>query len=285
MTEKIAVITDSTCDVPASLLAANGIWMAPLSVYFGEEEYQDGIDLAPEQFYQKLLHSHSFPTTSQPSPGYFMTLFQKCQSQGYTHVLCIHLSRKFSGTAQSAAVAAKMMPQLTIEVIDSKTCTWVLGGLALYAARLVRAGGDFTTVVRKVREQIPKTAAFFSADNLDYLARGGRIGKAKALLGKCLGIRPVMALRGSAGEIEVIEKTRSAEAASAAMVKLAAEHVKKYGICENMVALHAARTEYYDILMSEIKKAGVHFAGLSQGWIGGVIGAHLGPTGWALSIC
>jgi len=283
--ERIAVVTDSTCDLPVSVLKAEGIFMIPLSIFFGDEEYQDGIDLSPEQYYAKLQSSPHFPTTSQPSPGKFLELFQQLQKEGYTHIFCLHLSRKFSGTVQSATVAANMLPDLQIQVVDSRICSWGLGGLVLYANKLVKEGISFQLLVEKVKKLIPQIAVFFSVDNLDSLKRGGRIGKAQALIGQYLGIRPIMCMREGQGEIEVVTKVRSVEAACRVIVQLASEHIRKYGVTQQAVVVYAAVPKYQDLLMEAVRQETTDFGELFSGRIGGVIGAHLGPTGWGLTIC
>jgi fatty acid kinase fatty acid binding subunit len=285
LSEKITIVTDSTGDVTNAQLQASGIHRVPLSILFEDEEYLDWETLSPEQFYKKLQASPHFPTTAQPAPGRFLHLFQKLQKEGFTHILCVHISRKLSGTVQSASVAAKMLPSMTIEVIDSQTVCSTLGSLVLYAQRLVAEGHAFQIIVDKIKEQIPKTAVFFSVDNLEALARGGRIGKARALIGKVLGIRPVMSVRNGSGEIEVVDKTRSPEAASALMVKLIVEHMKIHGYCQQITVVYAANTRYRDMLLDELRKQDVKVNPILQGRIGAVIGTHLGPTGWGITIC
>ena len=107
--ERIALVTDSTCDLPTEMLAEHQITMVPLRVFFGDDEYRDNIDLKPDAFYRKLAENMELPTTSQPSPGEFLAAFQKLQQEGYTHILCLFITSTFSGTQQSAAVAAKMI--------------------------------------------------------------------------------------------------------------------------------------------------------------------------------
>ncbi len=285
MTERIAIVTDSTGDLPDCQFQAAGIHRVPLSVFFDDEEFLDWDTLKPEQFYEKLQTSPHFPTTAQPAPGKFLQLFQKLQQDGYTHILCIHISRKLSGTSQSAIVASKMIAGMTIEVIDSRTVCRTLGSLVLYAQRLVQEGHSFQTIVAKINEQISKTAVFFSVDSLDALARGGRIGKARALIGKYLGIRPVMTIRAGHGEIEVVDKARSAEAAAELMAKLAGAHIKKQEHCPQVTVVYAALDRYRDILFDSLRKQNFNIDSIQQGRIGSVIGAHMGPTSWGITIC
>ena len=285
MAERIAIVTDSTCDLPQSLLEAEGIYSVPLSIFFGDEEVLDGIDLSPQQFYEKLKTAGQHPTTSQPPPGKFLNLFQHLQKEGYTQIICIHITRKFSGTAQSATVAAAMLPKMKIQVIDSKTTTRALGALVLYANQLVQNGMGFTELIEKINLQIPRTAIYFSVDNLDSLQRGGRIGKARALIGKYLGIRPVMALQDNQGEIEVIAKGHSVEAACRIMAEKTREHIEKYGVCHQVVLLTAMVEAYGASLQAAMAALPFDFGQITQSKIGGVIGTHLGPTGWGIAIC
>ncbi|MCD4814123.1 DegV family protein [bacterium] len=285
MADRIAIVTDSTCDLPRTLLTEEGIYMVPLSIYFGEEEVLDGVDLSPAQFYEKLQTAKKHPTTSQPPPGKFLNLFQELQKEGYTQIVCIHITRKFSGTAQSATVAATMVPEMKIKVIDSKTTTGSLGALVRYANQLVKNGMGFDAVIEKIIMQLPRTAIYFSVDSLESLQRGGRIGKARALIGKYLGIRPLMALHENSGEIEVINKARSVEAACRMMAKLARAHIEKYGVCHQVVLLTAMVEDYGVVLQKAMTSLAFDFGHITQVKIGGVIGTHLGPTGWGIGIC
>lgn len=285
MPEKIAIVTDSTSDIPVAQLEAEGIAMVPLSIFFGEEEFLDGVDLDPEQFYARLAENPHFPTTAQPPPGKFLNVYQELEKNGTTHILSLHISRKLSGTSQSAQVAANMLPQLTVQVLDSKMASWGLGNLVLWARTLVRQGMVFSQLVREVEEQIPRTTVYFSLDSLDALERGGRIGKARAFIGKYLGIRPIMVLQEGRGEIEVVKTVRSSKAVIAEIVRLAKLYQAKYGVRFQATVLEGVKGQPSSDLFRVLKASGIPFPKLVSGKIGGVIGTHLGPSGIGLVLC
>jgi DegV family protein with EDD domain len=282
---KIAVVTDSTCDLPSGLLAQRRIFRVSLSVAFGEREYLDGADLTAEQFYTLLAAGPEWPSTSQPAPGTFLTLFQNLKAEGFTHVLCLVLTRKFSGTFNSAQQAAKMAASLAIEVVDSKSASWGLGLLVLYAQGLVDAGLGWAEVLEKVRARIETTTVFFSVDTLDALQRGGRIGKAKAFVGRHLGLRPILELPGRSGEIEVRSSVLSHAAALKALTTLALEHARSRGLAYGLCVLHAHVPDQQQALQAALLAEGLLAPKVMTGTIGAVIGAHLGPDGWGVALC
>ncbi len=283
--ERIALVTDSTCDLPESVLQEQGIHMIPLSVLFGDDEYQDGIDLSPEEFYAKLAKASEPPTTSQPSAGRFAALFQELETKGVTHVISLHISRKLSGTQNSAGIAVKMVPGLKITVVDSRSTSYGLGLLVLYANKLVKDGMGFDEIISRLEAKIPETAIYFAVDSLDSLQRGGRIGKAGAFIGKALGIRPLMVLSGRSGEIEVVKKVRSLEAATSSMVEFAQAHARQYGLTIGIAVIHSAIPERMHNLLNALRATDTDLKHIMTGSIGAVIGTHLGPDGWAVALC
>jgi DegV family protein with EDD domain len=282
--ERIALVTDSTCDLPADLRAEHGITMVPLSVFFGDEEYQDNIDLSGEEFYRKLQAAADLPTTSQPPAGKFLDCFQKLQQAGFTHVICLLINRAFSSTAQSAAVAAKMAPGLTCEILDSRTTSWGLGLLCLYAARLIRDGLPFALITTRLREQIPKVLILFSVDTLDALRRGGRIGPVAAYLGKLLHFRPVLKLAGDKPEIQLVKKVTSQAAAFAVMAEALVQHQRAFGIQFGICLIRTVSPEPVTKLEAALRATGVDFKSVWYGIIGPVIGTHLGADGWGVAL-
>src|SRR5690625_1392564 len=176
----IRIVTDSGADLDARLCAKEGIDVVPLTITFGQTEYQDGVDLSGDAFYEKLRASKTVPFTTQPSPAEFANTYTRLQQEGATHIISIHLSSRLSGTAQSAALAAREVSGMTIEVVDSFAASLGSGLLALDAARRVREGEDFQTLVESIRSQVNRLRTFFVVDTLEYLEKNGRIGKAQA---------------------------------------------------------------------------------------------------------
>ncbi len=280
--ERIALVTDSTCDIPVDQLTGLGVYLVPLSVFFGDREYLDNVELTPEKFYPLLASSPHFPTTSQPSPGKFLTLFQQLQQNEYTHVICLLLSRKLSGTHQSASVAAKMAGGLHITVLDSKTTSWGLGLLVLYAHALVKKGLPYSEILANLQEKIPAGSAYFTVETLDALQRGGRIGKAAAFLGKHLGVRPVLMLDGVSGEIEVVKKVHSHQAAVQALLEGVREHRRSKGMTFGACVVRAERPELQQELFAAVRALDLDGKEVLLGSIGAVVGTHLGRDGWGI---
>lgn len=282
MSEKIAILTDSTCGLTPDHLKKLGIYMVPLSVFFGEEEFQDTVELSEDQFYQKLSIAIDLPSTSQPPPDRFVQMFEKLKQEGYTDVICIHLSKKLSGTIQSAQQAAKMMNGINIHIIDSKSVCVGLGYLVEYAQSLVAQKQSCQQVLDAVNSHLPNIKILFSVGSLEALQRGGRIGKAQALLGKYLGIKPVLKMQDAQGEIEVLEKVFSADAARKVILRECLRHIEKPGIKQGLTIIHAGVKSYQDKMLELLKAELPQTITIRTARIGAVVGTHLGADGWGV---
>ena len=276
---RTAVVTDSTCDVPAATLAAQDIAMVPLSVFFGDDEYRDGLDLEPQAFYDLLRRRSEAPTTSQPSPGAFLQVYQRLQAEGYEEVLSLHISSRLSGTVQAAAAAARMLSGLKVTVIDSRTTTWALGMMVLYARQLLSEGLSTGETAERLRALIPLTRIYFSVDSLTGLRRGGRIGRAAAWVGGALGVRPLLKLAGGSGEVDVETMSVSHDAMTRRLVETvlrrAAAVAPAYGVC----VLSGDKEDWQRELTAGLRARGFNPPRLLTGVIGSVIGSHLGDSG------
>ena len=191
----IKIVTDSTADLPAQLVQELGITVVPLYVRFGEEVYRERVDITDEEFYQKLLQGTVHPVTIQPSPQDFANVYQKLSSEA-DGIVSIHISSKLSGTCNSALQGKKMIEKgCPIEVVDSQSVTMGLGLIDIVAATAAKAGEGLEKVVAEVKATIPNTRVLGLLDTLKYLLLGGRIGKAKALLGSILNVKSMIALK------------------------------------------------------------------------------------------
>jgi DegV family protein with EDD domain len=208
---KVAVVTDSTADIPREERERLGIEMVPLKVHFGDEVYLDNIDLTPGQFYQKLRAFDGLPTTSQPSPGDFLEVYKRLAESGHA-IVSIHLSSAMSGTYQSAQLARSMLPDADITVIDGRSVTYGLGMLVVGAAEAAAAGASSREVVERVLALRKAVRLYFLVDTLEYLHKGGRIGRAAALFGSLLNIKPILTIDDD-GVISPVEKVRGAKKA------------------------------------------------------------------------
>lgn len=191
----VKIVTDSSADLSPQITEALGITVVPLYVRFGDEVLRDQIDITADEFYQRLQHDPIHPSTTQPTPQDFANAYEKVASEA-DGVVSVHISAKLSGTCNSATQGKSMTAgKCPIEVIDSQTLTMGLGIISIAAAKVANAGGSMEQVVAVVKEMIPRIHLLFTLDTLKYLALGGRIGKAKALLGSVLNVKPILAIR------------------------------------------------------------------------------------------
>jgi DegV family protein with EDD domain len=283
--ERIAIVTDSTSDLGDPVIKGQDIYRVPLRIYYGADEFQDRENMSVDQFYQRLKVDKNFPRTQPPNSKSFLELFQRLSEEGFTHILGIFISGKLSKTGENAQFSANMMTKVKIRIVDSQTTSVCLGFLCLYARSMVRQGMDFDTIVSKVEQQVPKTFVIFTCENLEYLERGGRISKAKALFGKMLGVRPVLSLRDGTGVIEPVTTANSAEAANAVIMKMLTEHHQRHGLVHGIGVLHSDSPENCQALKQKVLAAGFKPTQITESRIGGVVGCHLGPTGWGAGIC
>lgn len=203
----VQVVTDSGADIPQQLAADLGIVIVPLIVSFGDESYQDGVELSADQFYQRLIHGDMMPTTSQPSVGSFAEVYKKIRVDS-NEILSIHLSSQLSGTLNSATQAG-VQENLgeSIQFIDSKQASMGLGLSVIAAAKAAKDGASLVEAASVARSVLDRTRIFILFDTLRYLEKGGRIGQASALLGSVLHIKPVITLED--GEIATKAKIRT----------------------------------------------------------------------------
>jgi DegV family protein with EDD domain len=203
----VRVVTDSVADLPTEVVEELGITVVPLSIRFGEKVYRDGVDLTADQFYDKLRSSKVFPSTSVPSPQAFAEAYDRL-AEDTGEILAVILSSKFSATYEVALQSIGLMKRkCRVEVVDSLSATMTEGFIVMEAARAARAGASLDEVIEVARKAIPRVDFLAAFDTLEYLRRGGRIGKAQAFLGSMLKINPLITLRD--GLVEPAGRTRS----------------------------------------------------------------------------
>jgi len=191
----VKIVTDSVADLPSDVVKELGITVIPLLVRFGEKVYRDGIDLTAEQFYKKLKQSKVLPGTSVPSPGTFAEAYDKL-AEDTDEILAITLSSKLSGTYEVAKQSVGLMnKKCRVEVIDSEWATMAQGFIVMKAARAAQAGASLDEVIEITRKTILRVDFLCTFDTLEYLRRGGRIGKAQTFLGSILRVNPLITLR------------------------------------------------------------------------------------------
>lgn len=271
---KIAVITDSTAYIPPELVQKHNLTVTPQMLIWGEETYQDGVDIQPDEFYTRLKTSKVMPTTSQVSIAAMKSTFENLVEKGYD-VLAIFLSSKLSGTIQSAIQAKEMMESAGEKVtfIDSETTAMALGFQVLTVARAIEEGAnleDAIALAEKVREH---TGVYFAVDTLEFLHRGGRIGGAQRFLGTALNMKPVLAVIG--GRVEAVERIRTKRKALERVLELVMEQTQgKSNI--RLATLHAAAEDEAKTLLEKASKEMNAIESILTS-VSPVVGTHAGP--------
>ena len=269
-------MTDSMAWLPPQLAAAHGIEVVPLHVHFGDEQFTEGVDLTNHEFYRRLREAKALPTTSQPSAGEFVEAYRRI-GQGARAIVSIHASAKLSGTVNSARQAAAQLreerPDLRIEVLDTHQIATAEGIVAVRAAEAAARGAPVDEVLAGAQALAPKGRILVTVETLEYLQRGGRIGRARALLGSLLRIRPILTVVD--GEVVPKERTRTRGQAVERIVALMAEYGqgRPFG---HVGVLHAAAPDAGDELASKIR-ARFQVQQFIFAEMGPVIGTHVGP--------
>jgi len=203
----VKIVTDSVSDLPPQVARELGITVVPLNVRFGEEVYRNGIDLTAEQFYQRLVHSKILPVTSVPSPASYAEAYDKLAEET-DEILVIAVTAKLSGTYEVALQSIGLMKRkCRVEVVDSQWAVMAEGFIVITAARAANAGASFDEVMNIAHRNMQRVDMRAAFDTLEYLRRGGRIGKAQAFLGSMLKINPIITIKD--GVVEPAGKTRS----------------------------------------------------------------------------
>ncbi len=214
------VVADTTCGLPRPLLQQRGIPLIPQVVMFAEQAYHDDAELDTATFLSKLKASRELPKTAAPEPALYHPIFEQARVRGES-VIVIAPTSKASGTVRSALTAAQDFPDLDVRVVDTLTISCNLGTLVLLADDLARGGHSSDEIVGRIYEMIPRGQLYFVVDTLEYLAKGGRIGGAKALLGELLQIKPVLQIKD--GQVEPFEQQRTRKRALARLIEIAVE--------------------------------------------------------------
>lgn len=271
----IRIVTDSTADIPLSVRQALRIEMVPLSIQFGRETYLDAVTLQSEQFYEKLVASPVFPTTSQPPPAEFLEVYERLAGESDAEVISIHLSSALSGTYQSAVFAASMLEnQAKIHVVDSKSASYGIGALVVAAAEAARDGQSAEQILQLIQTLRNNFYIYFLVDTLTYLHKGGRIGKASALFGSMLNIKPILSIDAE-GEVTAIDKVRGSKKALSRILELLEADLSGKPIRRLYIA-HANNGEGAEQLREVITER-MDVQSVDYITLGPVIGAHAGP--------
>jgi DegV family protein with EDD domain len=267
--QRVAIVTDSTSDLPPELASSRSITVVPLTLNFEGEALLDGVDIRPDEFYRRLPAAITHPTTSQPSPGRFAEAYTALLAD-HEAVVSIHISQKLSGTYESARQAANMTDPKRVHVVDSELVSMSLGLLTLAASALAAGGSDGLAIETQVLEMRANVQTYFSVATLEFLRRGGRIGRASALLGSVLRLKPVLCIRD--GLVTPLERVRTFERALNRVVELTREVDRGHGVC--VIVGHAGAEADAERIGRELEPIAET---LMIQPLGPVVGAHAGP--------
>jgi DegV family protein with EDD domain len=268
----VAVVTDTTHYLPAGLVAERGVHEVSLYVRQDDRQQREADISDLDAFYDGLRTSPSLPTTSQPSIGDFLAVYEPLAEQG-RDIVSIHISGGISGTVEAARQAATQLSEhgASIEVVDSRMACGALGLVVLAASAAAATGADVTAVAQRAAEAAEATRLWFAVDTLEYLRRGGRIGTAQAWLGGALKIKPILTLDG---EITPIERVRTSGRAFERMVEYMRS--RRDDGADGWVVQHIQAPDVVDRLLDRGRELfGSEPVFVSE--IGPVIGAHVGP--------
>ena len=270
----VRIVTDSTSDIPKALVEELNVTVVPLTISFGGQSYRDGIDLGADEFYSRLQQEKDLPTTSQPPPALFEHAYRHLITQG--DVVSIHLSHKFSGTVESARRVADDVSPERIAVVDSGSASMGLGLCVIAAARAAQAGADRAACVAAAEAVASRLQIAVAFETLEYLRRGGRIGRATAFLGGLLKLKPILTVKD--GEAFPVTRVRSRAKAIDELFAL----IEKHQPVSDVVVLHTTTPDDAATLAARARDAAPQ-ATVYEGRFGPVLGVHGGPG--MLGVC
>lgn len=279
-TGKIAIITDSTNNLPPEFISQYQIKVVPLTIVLGEQSYLDGVDIRPEDFYKRLIVEKNHPTTSQPAPGDFLNAYQNAKDDGAEQIIVLTISSAMSGTMESAKMAAKNI-DIPVTIIDSKSNTMGLGWQVLACARARETGAnvsEIVTMVDSVREHLHLHVLL---DTLEYLFKGGRMAGAAKWVNNVLKIKPQIRVNHATGSVEAVDVSRTR---AKAIENLYSTFVKKIDVTKplRIAILHNDALDEAKALaekvLAELKPIELIIAITSP-----VLGVHTGPHAIALA--
>ncbi len=272
---KIAIVTDSTSDLPEELVKKYNLEIVPLSVLFGEKSFlDDGKQITGKDFYEKMKSAENLPTTVQPTPKDFIEKYTELLKK-YDSIISVHLSKKMSGTINSAELAVKEMAGKDIEIIDTEYVHMGLGFMAIRAAELAQAGKSKQEIIESINDLRSKMNILFIPKTLENLKKGGRLGGAKGLIASLLEIKPCLTVKN--GEVSQFKTTRRWNQAKTELIESMKTMVKNP---ENLIAAvgNADAKEEGNEMFNRIKES-FSPKNIFQVDIGAVVGTHLGSGG------
>ena len=271
--QKIAILTDSASDISLELMKEYDIRLAPFRIIYSHGEYEDKITITPEEVYSSL--PKEIPTTSLPNAEKIEKMLQELEMSGYTHVISINISSKFSGTGNSIRLLLEDHPNLTSYVYDTKTLTMAEGAIVLEAAKMVKNGKSFEEIVEALPKFRDKVDCYFTLNTLEYLKKGGRIGKVAGTVGELINLKPIIWV-GDDGVYHTHSKIRGRKQALSKLEKILKEYMEKYNCKYNLWVLHGGSADDCETFYNTVKDM-PNIENIYTGQIGPALGVHTGP--------
>lgn len=269
---KVVVVTDSTAGIPKELAQQLNIRVAPQVLIWNGDTFLDGVNIQPEEFYNRLAKATVMPSTSQVTPKLFKEVFSQALEEGY-EILAVLISEKLSGTIASAQQVMELLPGAPIEIVDSWSTSMGLGFPVIEAARLAQSGASLAECKAYAEEARKHSGVFFTVDTLEFLYRGGRIGGATRFLGTALNIKPILELRD--GRIEPTERVRTRRKALDRVIELV-EKVVGARRPVRLASLHANAPQDANYVLEKIA-ADLGAVETISTDVSPVVGTHAGP--------
>jgi DegV family protein with EDD domain len=271
---RVAIVTDSASDLPPDVAHETGITVVPLVVSFGEESFKAGVGLSTEAFWERTLAPGApFPTTAAASPGDFQQAFEACFEQGAEAVVCVNVGSELSGTIKSARIAAELLADREIHVVDSRSASMAVGLMALMGVELAAAGRSAADIAAAMEARISDIDLYLTLDTLAYLKKGGRMSPAQAAIGGLLSVKLIITVRE--GKVEPEERVRTRTKAVERTIELLTQRP-----IERLAVLYTPGADvdsFRDAVMARVP-GGIVPAHVSVELVGPSVGPHLGPA-------
>jgi len=280
MSHRIALVTDSTCDIPVEWIGQYEISVVPLSIIFGDQQYLDGVELSAQEFYNRLSKDPTHPTTSQPTPGSFLNAFRRAAENGAEEIVVITISSAMSGTIESARRAAAEF-DLPVHIHDGKNNSMGIGWQVIAAARVREGGGGVAEMIAAAAQVRDRISYYISLDTIEYLSRGGRIAGAARFLNSVLGIKPLIYVNPESGTVGASMPSRSRKSAIEGLYKEFFKHVNPARPL-HITVLHNDALPEAQALAEQVKSE-YSPVELFISIVSPVLGVHTGPR--AIALC
>lgn len=269
--EKIAIITDSSCDLTREELESNNIFCLPFRIIYSYGEFEDGVTIQPDEVYANL--EKEIPTTSLPDTKKIEELISKLEANGYTHIISINISSNLSGTLNSIRLVLEDHPNLTSFVYDTKTLTVAQGHIAIKAAEMIKSGKSFNEIIEALPKLRKSFDVYFTLSALEYLRKGGRIGKVAGTIGEFLNLKPVIYVADE-GVYTTYAKLRGRKQSLNKLQEILKSYLAK-GKCNLYLVEGHAKTEIKDFYEKVKDLPNLNNVNIST--LGPALGVHTGP--------